>query len=35
VLEVENGERFWVFRTGDGVHGNTGSLAWYMHGKFE
>lgn len=35
VLEVENGERFWVFRTGDGQHENTGSLIWYMHGKFE
>jgi protein ImuB len=35
ILEVENGERFWVFRIGDGVHDATGSLAWYMHGKFE
>ena len=35
MLEVENGERFWVFRTGDGQHENTGSLVWYMHGKFE
>jgi protein ImuB len=35
ILEVESGERFWVFRTGDGVHEATGSLAWYMHGKFE
>ena len=35
VLEVENGERFWVFRTGDGQHEETGSLQWYMHGKFE
>jgi protein ImuB len=35
ILEVENGERFWVFRTGDGQHDSTGSLAWYMHGKFE
>lgn len=35
ILEVENGERFWVFRTGDGQHIETGSLQWYMHGKFE
>ncbi len=35
VLEVENGERFWVFRTGDGQHEDTGPLQWYMHGKFE
>jgi protein ImuB len=35
VLEVDGGERFWVFRTGDGVHDATGSLTWYMHGKFE
>ncbi|CAL4869311.1 Protein ImuB (plasmid) [Asticcacaulis sp. MM231] len=35
ILEVDSGERLWVFRTGDGVHGNTGSLAWYIHGKFE
>ena len=35
VLEVEGGERFWVFRTGDGQHADTGSLKWYLHGKFE
>ncbi|HTM82174.1 DUF6504 family protein [Asticcacaulis sp.] len=35
VLEVENGERFWVFRGGDGQHEETGSLNWFMHGKFD
>jgi protein ImuB len=35
ILEVEGGERFWVFRAGDGQHTGTGSLTWYMHGKFE
>lgn len=35
ILEVESGERFWVFRTGDGVHAETGSLTWYLHGKFD
>ena len=34
VVEVESGERFWVFRAGDGQHTDTGSLNWYMHGKF-
>ncbi len=34
VLEVDSGERFWVFRAGDGQHGETGSLNWYLHGKF-
>jgi protein ImuB len=35
ILEVENGERFWVFRAGDGQHDGTGSLNWYLHGKFD
>ena len=35
ILEVESGERFWVFRIGDGIHPDTGNLNWYMHGKFE
>lgn len=34
ILQVEGGERFWAFRTGDGQNGDTGSLCWYMHGKF-
>lgn len=35
ILEVESGERFWVFRAGDGQHESTGSLNWYLHGKFD
>lgn len=34
ILEVENGERFWAFRGGDGQHETTGSLEWYLQGKF-
>ncbi|WAC49762.1 DNA polymerase Y family protein [Asticcacaulis sp. SL142] len=34
ILEVESGERFWAFRTGDGQNEDTGALRWYMHGKF-
>ena len=33
-VEVEGGERFWLFRRGDGVEGSTGDLSWYMHGLF-
>lgn len=32
VVEVESGQRFWVFRGGDGIHASTGSLTWYVHG---
>lgn len=35
ILEVESGERFWVFRGGDGQHEDTGSLNWFLHGKFD
>jgi protein ImuB len=34
ILEVDSGERFWVFRAGDGQHDGTGSLNWYLHGLF-
>jgi protein ImuB len=34
IVEVESGERFWLFRAGDGQNDGTGSLNWYMHGKF-
>ena len=34
VVEVENGERFWVFRRGDGVEPDTGNLSWFIHGVF-
>ena len=33
-VEAEGGERFWLFRRGDGVDGPTGDLSWYMHGMF-
>ena len=32
-VEVETGERFWIFRRGDGVRGETGDLTWYLHGR--
>ena len=33
-VEVQGGERFWLFRRGDGVDAPTGDLSWYMHGLF-
>lgn len=33
-IEAEGGERFWLFRRGDGVEAPTGDLSWYMHGLF-
>ncbi len=33
-VEAEGGERFWLFRRGDGVDAPTGDLSWYMHGLF-
>lgn len=33
-VEDEAGARFWLFRRGDGVHGATGDLSWYIHGLF-
>lgn len=34
VVEDENGERFWVYRQGDGVDTATGSHRWFLHGIF-
>jgi protein ImuB len=34
IVEVDSGERFWVFRAGDGQHEGTGSLNWFLHGQF-
>jgi protein ImuB len=34
VVEDEGGERFWIFRSGDGVDSETGSHRWLMHGIF-
>jgi protein ImuB len=33
-VEVEGGQRFWLFRRGDGVDAPTGDLSWYIHGLF-
>ena len=33
-VEVEGGQRFWLFRRGDGVKPATGDLSWYIHGVF-
>jgi len=33
-VEVASGERFWLFRRGDGVEAPTGDLTWYVHGLF-
>jgi protein ImuB len=34
MVEDEAGERFWLFRSGDGADPVTGDLRWYMHGIF-
>ena len=33
-VEDERGDRFWLYRSGDGVAPETGNLAWFMHGIF-
>lgn len=33
-VENEHGERFWVFRRGDGEHACSGDLSWHIHGIF-
>lgn len=33
-VENERGERFWIFRRGDGEHDQTGDLSWWIHGLF-
>ena len=33
-VEDEDGQRFWLFRQGDGVDPATGGLSWYLHGLF-
>lgn len=33
-VENETGERFWIFRAGDGEDPATGSHSWFMHGIF-
>jgi protein ImuB len=34
LVEDEAGERFWIFRSGDGEHAETGSQRWFLHGIF-
>lgn len=33
-VEDQNGERYWVYRAGDGEDAATGSHKWFMHGIF-
>ena len=33
-VEDEEGARFWLYRSGDGVDHRTGDLSWYLHGVF-
>lgn len=33
-VEDDAGERYWIFRSGDGEHGETGSRQWFLHGIF-
>lgn len=32
-VEADSGERFWLYRRGDGVCAATGDLSWYIHGR--
>jgi protein ImuB len=34
-VEDEAGERFWIYRSGDGEDAATGSQRWFLHGIFE
>ena len=33
-VEDETGERYWIYRSGDGVDLDTGSHRWFIHGTF-
>jgi protein ImuB len=33
-VEDDCGERFWIYRSGDGEDGATGSHRWFLHGIF-
>jgi protein ImuB len=33
-VEDEAGEKFWIFRAGDGEDKATGAQTWFMHGIF-
>lgn len=34
VVEDDSGQRFWIFRSGDGIDPETGSHRWFLHGIF-
>ena len=34
IVEDEAGERFWIYRAGDGENPETGSHHWFLHGLF-
>lgn len=34
IIEDDTGERLWVYRSGDGVDGGTGSHKWFVQGVF-
>lgn len=34
VVEDDTGERYWIYRAGDGEDPSTGDQRWYMHGLF-
>ncbi|MGN6770094.1 MAG: Y-family DNA polymerase [Rhizobiaceae bacterium] len=33
-VEDDSGERFWLFRSGDGEHAESGRQNWFLHGIF-
>jgi protein ImuB len=33
-VEDDTGERYWLFRSGDGEHPGSGSQRWFVHGVF-
>jgi protein ImuB len=33
-VEDDSGERYWIYRSGDSVDGETGSHKWFVHGIF-
>ncbi|PDT15416.1 nucleotidyltransferase [Rhizobium sp. J15] len=33
-VEDEMGERYWIYRSGDGIDPETGSHRWFIHGTF-
>jgi protein ImuB len=33
-VEDDTGERYWLFRSGDGEHPESGSQRWFLHGIF-